>query len=164
MNMNIQKTRKKMREFNSLPLHAEEDGKKDGYFDYLVGKKNGSKKNSGHGLYENNRGEPLARKRNEWDIENLDGNKEDEFFLVRDGNEIVPAIPNKQSKFLPKRDDSAIAARLYGAFEKSKVAQTSANRFQKTTTNKSAYASKSKKNASFRNSRTNTSRGTRRGK
>ncbi|QOL26930.1 hypothetical protein LP316_06455 [Thalassotalea sp. LPB0316] len=48
--------------------------------------------------------------------------------------------------------------------QKSKAAQTNANRFQKTTTNKSAYASSNKKNASFRNSRTNTSRGTRRGK
>lgn len=46
---------------------------------------------------------------------------------------------------------------------KSKTAQTSASRFSSKTTNKSNYASKSK-TSSFRNSNTNTSRGSRRGK
>jgi hypothetical protein len=48
----------------------------------------------------------------------------------------------------------------------SKSAQTSANRFSKTgsTASNSRYASKTNKNASFRNSRTSTSRGFKRGK
>lgn len=46
---------------------------------------------------------------------------------------------------------------------KSKTAQTSASRFNSKTTNKSNYASKNK-SSSFRNSNTNTSRGSRRGK
>jgi len=47
----------------------------------------------------------------------------------------------------------------------SKTAQTSANRFRSNSVKKSNYASKSKsKNSSFRNSKTNTSRGFRRGK
>lgn len=46
---------------------------------------------------------------------------------------------------------------------KSKTAQTSASRFSSKTTNKSNYASKNK-SSSFRNSNTNTSRGSRRGK
>jgi len=48
----------------------------------------------------------------------------------------------------------------------SKTAQTSANRFRTKSVNKSSYAKKSSssKNASFRNSRTSTSRGFRRGK
>ncbi len=58
------------------------------------------------------------------------------------------------------------SSRLSG---KSKTAQTSANRFRSNATNntrKSSYAKKSKynKSSSFRNSRTNTSRGFRRGK
>lgn len=55
------------------------------------------------------------------------------------------------------------ASSLSGA---SKTAQGSANRFRTNTANKSRYASKSSsnKNASFRNSRSNTSRGFKRGK
>jgi len=81
---------------------------------------------------------------------------------VRLDNRTRKSFESKGQKYT-----SAYAKNRTGASsisQKSKVAQTSANRFQKTTTNKSAYASKSKKNASFRNSRTNTSRGTRRGK
>lgn len=56
-----------------------------------------------------------------------------------------------------------------GVSSQSKTAQTSANRFRTNTANKSAYAKKSSKssyskNASFRNSSSSTSRGTRRGK
>lgn len=51
-----------------------------------------------------------------------------------------------------------------GISSKSKAAQQSANRFRANTASKSRYASSRNKNASFRNSRTSTSRGFRRGK
>ena len=79
-------------------------------------------------------------------------------------NRTRKSFASKGQKF-----NSAYAKNRTGASSissKSRAAQTSANRFQKASTNKSSFASKSntQRNASFRNSRSNTSRGTRRGK